>query len=285
MNLPGSSHRLVSSVPLGGQSPMIQPTCREVSRLFLVALGLSFVSLPAQAAVPSDAKSKSDLVGPPIALIVQPASVPLNGPRDYQQLVVTGKYTDGSIRDVTVGCDFSCEANDPVGLGVGGFISPKKAGASSLMIKAGTQTVKVPVTVKEFEKSRPISFRNDVIASINVGGCNAGACHGTPSGKGGFKLSLRGFDPAADYLQLTRDVLGRRTDRLAPESSLLLLKGLGRVPHEGGQRYQANSVPALAMRDWLAEGLKDDAKELPALQSIKIVPGSRMATAPARFQQ
>ena len=57
-----------------------------------------------------------------------------------------------------------------------------------------------------------------------MGGCNSGACHGTPTGKNGFKLSLRGYDPAADYLQLTRDVLGRRTDRLGPDSALILQK-------------------------------------------------------------
>ena len=43
-------------------------------------------------------------------------------------------------------------------------------------------------------------------------GCNAGACHGNLNGKGGFKLSLRGEDPAADRLTLTRDMFARRTD-------------------------------------------------------------------------
>ena len=58
---------------------------------------------------------------------------------------------------------------------------------------------------------------------MNVGGCNMGACHGTPSGKNGFKLSLRGFDPAADYLQLSRDQFGRRSDKHDPMASLFLL--------------------------------------------------------------
>ena len=55
----------------------------------------------------------------------------------------------------------------------------------------------VPLVVKDLEKPQPVQFRNELVAALNVGGCNAGACHGTPSGKGGFKLSLRGFDPAA----------------------------------------------------------------------------------------
>src|SRR5262249_38803490 len=153
-------------------------------------------------------------------------------------VVVTGKYADGSVRDLTCVSEFSSEAKDLVLIAAGGFVEPKKNGTSSLVVKAGTQSVKVPLVVKDQEKPQPVSFRNDVIASLNVGGCNAGACHGTPSGKGGFRLSLRGFDPPADYLQLTRDVLGRRTDRQRPDASLVMLKALGKVPHEGGQRYR-----------------------------------------------
>src|SRR5439155_11514690 len=119
-----------------------------------------------------------------------------------------------------------------------GLLLPRKDGSSALVVKAGSKSIEVPVAVKDFSKPSPVSFRNEVIASLNVGGCNAGACHGTPSGKGGFKLSLRGFDPDADYLQLTRDVLGRRTDRQRPDDSLVMLKSLGRVPHEGGQRFR-----------------------------------------------
>ena len=43
------------------------------------------------------------------------------------------------------------------------------------------------------------------MAVLSTAGCNSGSCHGLPSGRGGFRLSLWGHDPAADYLQLTRD--------------------------------------------------------------------------------
>src|SRR4051794_21255545 len=77
-----------------------------------------------------------------------------------------------------------------------------------------------------------VSFRNDVMAVLSKGGCNAGACHGNQNGKGGFKLSLRGQDPAADFAALTRDALARRTDPHRPVDSLVLLKGTASVPHE-----------------------------------------------------
>src|SRR5256885_14697191 len=108
----------------------------------------------------------------------------------------------------------------------------------------------------------PVSFRRDVMPVLSISGCNAGSCHGLPSGRGGFRLSLWGQDPAADYVQLTRDTLGRRTARLGPEASLVLLKGLGQVPHEGGRRFDADSLEARILRKWLAEGLRDDPPDL-----------------------
>jgi hypothetical protein len=251
---------------------------------WLAGFALAFAVTPTLAAVPTDAAKRADLIGKPTALIVQPESLTLTGPRGYQQIVVTGKYADGSVRDLSALCEVTCEG-DLATIDEGAFLMPKKNGTGSLVIKADTQTVKVPLTVKDVDKKSPISFRHDVIASLNVGGCNAGACHGTPSGKAGFKLSLRGFDPDADFVQLTRDVLGRRTDSQMPDGSLILQKALGRIPHEGLQRYHPRSIPARSIREWLAEGLKDDPTNLPALQSITIIPGQRVFTAPARFQQ
>src|SRR5262249_40274444 len=199
--------------------------------------GLLIAVAPAIAAVPADAETRAALIGQPASIIVQPANIELAGPQSMQQIVVTGKYADGSVRDLTPFCEIKAEGADTVSVAPGGFLRPLKEGATKLLIKAAAQSAQVPVVVKDFDKPSPISFRNQFIAALNVGGCNMGACHGTPSGKGGFRLSLRGYDPPADYLQLTRDVLGRRTDRNDAEASLILNKALGRVSHEGGQRF------------------------------------------------
>ena len=119
------------------------------------------------------------------------------------------------LRDLTPFSAITCEPADLVSI-EGGYLTPRKNGTGVLVVQAGGQSLRVPLIVQDLDKPQPVSFRRDLIAAMNVGGCNAGACHGTPSGKNGFKLSLRGFDPAADYLQLTRDVLGRRTDRSSP---------------------------------------------------------------------
>ena len=73
----------------------------------------------------------------------------------------------------------------------------------------------------------PVSFRNEVMAVLSRAGCNQGVCHGNLNGKGGFKLSLRGFDPDFDFASITRDALGRRANRQRPEDSLILQKPAG----------------------------------------------------------
>ncbi len=133
--------------------------------------------------------------------------------------------------------------------------------------------------------AEPVSFRRDVMAAISVSGCNTGGCHGLPSGRGGFRLSLWGQDPEADYLQLTRDTFGRRTGRLDPEGSLILQKALGRIPHEGGRRFSPGSLADRIIRTWLAEGTRDDPTNLPALRKIVVAPSAAVLRAPQVRQQ
>jgi hypothetical protein len=251
----------------------------------LVAALLVALAAPARGAPPADPAAAARAVGQPAALLVQPEAVTLAGPRARQQVVVTGRYADGSVRDLTPFCELSVEPAEVAAAEAGGYLAARKSGTAALVVKAGGQTTRVPVVVKDAEKPQPVSFRRELIAALNVGGCNAGACHGTPSGKNGFRLSLRGFDPASDFVQLTRDVLGRRADRQRPEASLMLQKALGRVPHEGGARFLASSAPGQVMRGWLAEGLQDDPPTLPALKGIQVLPGPRVLNDPARWQQ
>jgi hypothetical protein len=251
---------------------------------FPVLATLALAATAARAAVPTEPAKVAPLVGQPTALVVQPETITLLGPRALQQIVVTGRYADGTVRDLTPFCEMTPEAADVAALR-DGLVVPRKNGSTNLVVKAGGQAAKVAVVVKDFDKPAPVSFRQEFIAALNVGGCNAGACHGTPSGKGGFRLSLRGYDPPADYLTLTREAFNRRTDRNEPEASLILLKALGKVPHEGGQRFRPDAVPAGVIRTWLAEGLQDDPPTAAGPQGVTILPGSRVLKAPARFQQ
>ena len=85
-------------------------------------------------------------------------------------------------------------------------------------------------------------------------GCNSGACHGALAGKGGLKLSLRGYDPDADHFVLTRQALGRRVDRSEPAQSLCCSSRRWRVPHGGGQKLEVGSPDYRVLADWIAAG-------------------------------
>ena len=118
-----------------------------------------------------------------------------------------------------------------------------------------------------------VSFRNHVLPILTKNGCNSGACHGAAAGKGGLKLSLRGFDPDADYAVLTRQAWGRRVVAGEPERSLLLLKPSMQIGHGGGERIKRNSPDYKIVADWIAGGTRpprpDDVKLL-ALDVVAI---------------
>src|SRR5581483_8069307 len=100
----------------------------------------------------------------------------------------------------------------------------------------------------------PTSFVNQVIPILTKAGCNSGACHGALAGKGGMKLSLRGYDPQTDYFVLTRQSLGRRVDKLDPARSLMLLKPTTALPHGGGLKLEPGSKDYHILADWIAAG-------------------------------
>ncbi|MEY3459826.1 MAG: hypothetical protein RL215_2983, partial [Planctomycetota bacterium] len=118
----------------------------------------------------------------------------------------------------------------------------------------------------------PPSFRHEVMAVLSRSGCSLGTCHGNQFGKGGFKLSLRGQDPATDFTTLTRSLGSRRVNLLSPADSLLLQKPLALVPHEGGRRLRSESLEYRILRDWIAAGLPGDADNLPRLVRVSVTP-------------
>jgi hypothetical protein len=133
--------------------------------------------------------------------------------------------------------------------------------------------------------ARPVSFRRQVIAVLTQAGCNAGACHGTPSGKNGFRLSLRGYLPDVDYDNLTHDMHGRRVNSLDADRSLILLKATGQVPHEGGKRFDVGSSQYKILRDWIAAGRPSDLETAPRLVRLELLPARAVVNEPERTQQ
>ena len=54
----------------------------------------------------------------------------------------------------------------------------------------------VPVAVEKATADIPVNFTREIEPILTKAGCNSGACHGAQHGKGGFRLSLFGFDAA-----------------------------------------------------------------------------------------
>ena len=223
-------------------------------------------------------------IGAPVAIEIQPQSIALNGPRAGQQLIVTARYADGSRRDVTRVSAWQRVDPQLMHITSRGWVTARGDGATQLTVAVGGLQAQLPVTVRNAQRAEPISFRREVVPVLSAAGCSDIRCHGAPSGKNGFRLSLWGFDPQSDYRQLARDAFGRRTNAIDPDTSLILLKPLARVSHIGGRRFQADSPWAEILRRWQSEGLRDDPQR-GGLQSLTAVPSVRVLHAPARRQQ
>jgi hypothetical protein len=126
------------------------------------------------------------------------------------------------------------------------------------------------------------TFRSDIQPLFARLGCNQGACHGALSGKGGFRLSLRGDDPNVDWNSVARDQFSRRIDVANPERSLLLLKATAQVAHEGGKRFAADSAPAKAIAAWIANGAKNE--PTPAVVRLDVEPKEKTPEPKTRSQ-
>ncbi len=116
------------------------------------------------------------------------------------------------------------------------------------------------------------SFANDVMPVLTRFGCNSGGCHGKLAGQNGFKLSLRGYAPDADFESLARESQGRRINAVAPSESLLIRKAVGALPHGGGQRFKVGSPAEKVLLDWIVAGTPGPKVSDPLVERLEIEP-------------
>src|SRR5262249_37802874 len=157
-----------------------------------------------------------------VSLSAQPNSLVFEHARDLRRVVVLGLTDSGATVDLTASAQFAPDC-DIVRIGTDGYFEPIGEGVAKVVVTAAGQKVNLPVAVRSLERP-PVSFVRDVMPILSRLGCNAGTCHGAQKGKNGFRLSLRGYDPAFDHEALVDDLAGRRFNRSAPEESLMLQK-------------------------------------------------------------
>ncbi|WP_020475503.1 DUF1549 domain-containing protein [Zavarzinella formosa] len=221
--------------------------------LWAVLLSLVFGIAPARAAV-----------------VVTPPAVRLDNPEASQQLLVTLPAADGTRTA-------KYEIADPAiaGVDAAGMVTPKAEGRTEVRITHSGETIRIPVEVTGLKAPRPVSFEQEIIPILTKASCNSGGCHGKAEGQAGFKLSVFGFDPAADYQALVNDARGRRIFPASPENSLLLAKGTGQIPHGGGKKLDKDNLRYRRLMRWLKEGTLYSGSPVSPVTAIEVEPSQR----------
>ena len=200
-----------------------------------------------------------------------PGAFTLDGPAARQHVVVERQRDGQNVGAAVDGVTFV--VGDPKVLKAEeGRAVPLANGKTTLTATVDGQSASIQVTVANFDQPAAWSFRNHVEPVLARAGCNSGACHGALAGKKGFRLTLRGFDPQADYNFITRQARARRIVLEDPGRSLLLTKPTGAIPHRGGLRFTVDSLEYRVLADWIAAGAPAPQDDDPRMVRLEIFP-------------
>ncbi|MGE3407290.1 MAG: DUF1549 domain-containing protein [Pirellulales bacterium] len=218
----------------------------------------------------------------PVRLRVEPAALELLGPDCRHGVLVTAEYADGRTVDVTRLAELQAEPAGTVQIGHSdvnnaGQVRGLNDGQATLTARFGGQQAAIPVFVRQAGQGAAApSFVHAIEPLLTRLGCNQGACHGKGTGQNGFRLSLRGYAPDWDHEWMTRELAGRRISHTRPTDSLLLRKPLNVAPHAGGRLISAGSREYQMLLDWIIAGAPGVIADEPLLESLAILPGSRV---------
>src|SRR5262245_29002782 len=248
-----------------------------------VAVGVLSL-LPALTSAQEQAIPKAE---PPNAalknLVVYPAQITLDGPRDEQRVGVVGEYADGRKWDLSRDAAI-VSSNSKIAVVEQGVIRPVADGQATLTVTAAGQSKTIAVNVVKAGVDKPVEFTREIIPILTRAGCNQGACHGAQHGRGGFKLSLLGFDSLFDHAQIVQSAEGRRIVVSDPERSILLQKPALLMEHGGGERFKVGSRDYQFLKRWLEDGVPEPTAKDPETASIEVWPRQRVMV-PGEQQQ
>ena len=244
---------------------------------------LMLLLMPGMAA--SAAPAKGTAATAVVRLRVYPEKVNLVSRRDKRQLVVMAQYADGHMADVTHSVQIDSSNKRAISAAPNtGVVRATADGSAVITVALGGKAVQVPASAAHISADDPVSFKFETMAILTKQGCSTGSCHGSPHGKGGFQLSLFGYDPAADKTALTRDGYNRRINSLEPAESLIIKKPTLQLPHVGGKRLRKEDVGYGLLTRWISEGART---ELPAVEctGIRIYPSGEQTLSPVHASQ
>ena len=135
------------------------------------------------------------------------------------------------------------------------------------------KTVVAPLS-KRFAKADTKAipdFQKHIVPLLGRLGCNGRACHGSFQGRGGFQLSLFGYDFKGDHKAMLDEDTGR-VDVDDIDESLILAKPSDADMHEGGKRFDIGTWQHNVLRRWVESGAKFDHPKPLKLTKLDIVP-------------
>ncbi len=204
--------------------------------------------------------------------VVFPNNVLLTGPESSQQLVVTQLLESGRTSDRTRTVDYTSSDTMIVSVNSRGVITPNREGQTTVEVRGADWAKTIPVKVQGISDPIPVSFRGDIQPILTKAACNSGGCHGKAEGQNGFKLSVFAFDDAFDHDSITRHGRGRRINIAAPDTSLLLRKATGLLPHGGGRKIPVNGLWYQQLNRWIKEGASLDTVDHNQIQRLEVYP-------------
>lgn len=212
----------------------------------------------------------------PIQLRAFPATVELSGREARANVIVQLSQANTSeVVGAQVTEDLQFQVVDSkVATIENGRVSPVSDGQTELIVRANGAEVRVPVVVQDVNSETAWEFNAHIQSVMTRAGCNSGACHGALAGKGGFRLSLRGYDSLADHYSMTRQDHGRRIEPNDPGLSLLLAKPSMLMNHKGGLRLEEGSRDYRILAEWIAAGAVGPLPGDAELEKLEILPGA-----------
>ncbi len=213
--------------------------------------------------------------------VAVPQQIRLSGPGSRWQLLVHRDLANGLTADLTHQVVYESANADVATVSPDGLVRGFSDGQTLIRVSTESgdgkpaKVLEVPVTVENSTVQRSLHFENDILPVFARFGCNTSGCHGKAEGQAGFKLSIFGFDPAADLAALSQEGRGRRINFTLPDQSLLLLKASGGAPHGGGIRIRKGSGEYRLLRDWIVAGAPAGEPDAPNVVSLKVTPSER----------
>ena len=124
-----------------------------------------------------------------LSLRVEPGKRTLQNAGSHQQLLVLGKYEDGSESDLTAQAKWVASPPGVVEITGAALLKAVSDGQVTVTAEAEGRHAQAQFGVRGTSTPRTFEFARDIGDIFTKKGCNESTCHGGVKGRGGLKLS------------------------------------------------------------------------------------------------